>query len=83
MSSLDEILSHLQKFGNPRIGVYNNAGLWHCSLSVFITGTGVTMEVCSDYSHPTPLEAARVCAERLDVSIQGIIEKREFLEMKP
>lgn len=73
--SLEECLRELQMFGKPKLGVYNDAMGWHCSINMFVVGEGIAFEVKSEFNHKTPLEAAKVCIERTYSALKDLQTK--------
>ena len=63
--SLEELLIELLQYGQPRVGVYGSSGEWHCSIEMNTNSVGAEFKCRSDYDHPTPTDAARVCLERV------------------
>lgn len=72
--TLEEALDELSKFGDPRLGVY---GGWHCSIKVFVTGKGVQFEVKSGFDNHKPIDAVRVCLNRLKKALKEIKEGKK------
>ena len=60
---LEKTLELLAQFGKPRISKHDRG--WTCAVDMFVAGKGIAFEVKSDCDHPTPIEAAHVCEERL------------------
>jgi hypothetical protein len=63
--SLEELLIELLKYGQPRVGVYNSNGQWHCSVEMNTNTVGADFKCKSEFNHATPTEAARLCLERV------------------
>jgi len=61
--SLEELLSGLEKFGDPMVRKYERGWVVYVKMRVWTAGVG--FEVSSDFRMPTPLAAARQCAERV------------------
>ena len=70
--NLEEILAELCKYGEPILHKLDDG--WICRVDFFVTGAGVQFKVGSDYDHPTPLEAAQVCFDRVKEALNKLIE---------
>jgi hypothetical protein len=70
--TLDESLVELSMFGQPRLGIYNSDMTWHCSVDMFVTGQGIKFEIKSEFSHKTPMEATRVCIQRVHEALSKL-----------
>lgn len=72
-STLEELIDQLTPWGKVRVGQYGHQGTnWHCSIEVHVAPVGARFEVRSDFDHPTPALAAKVCVERLRVAIASL-----------
>lgn len=69
-NNLESILASLAKYGRPRLGLYD--GGWYCTVDMFVTGDGVEFKIASEFKNPTPLQAAFVCWERLQHTLDGL-----------
>ncbi len=64
--SLEQILAALARHGRTRIGQYGMSdGNWHCCVNMHVEAIGASFEVKSTFDHPSPMSAARQCAERV------------------
>jgi hypothetical protein len=63
--SLDEILIELLNYGQPRIGVYGSDMKWHCNVEMNTNTIGSDFKVRSEWNHATPIEAAKICRDRV------------------
>jgi hypothetical protein len=63
--SLDEILMELLNYGQPRIGVYGSDMKWHCNVEMNTNTIGSDFKVRSEWNHATPIEAAKICRDRI------------------
>lgn len=70
--SLEECISELEKYGNPRLS--KDSGTWHCSIKVFVIGEGTEFRVSSNFKHQRHREAANLCLSRLMLELQRIKE---------
>lgn len=73
--TLEYLLDEMARFGDPRLSRFDGK-TWYCSLDVFITGKGVEFKIKSEINHPTHLEAANVCYERMQDALNKISEGR-------
>jgi len=62
--SLEEILVALCRAGNPRCSKMKSHG-WMASCEMHVSAAGTTFEVRSEFTHKTPIDAARECAQRV------------------
>lgn len=70
--TLEECLTELEKYGNPRVS--KNDRTWHCNIEVFVTGKGTEFKVRSEFNHKTHAEAANLCYARLMAELKRIKE---------
>lgn len=75
--TLDQLLTNLSKFGQVTLSTYTSSfgdkkSGWHCTIDVNFTGVGGRLEFKSELFHPTPLAAARQCAERMVSALSQI-----------
>ena len=68
--TLEEILLALAKYGKPRIA--HDGDGWFCAVEMYVTAAGVNFKVASEFSRPSPIEAAKQCAQRLDKALSDI-----------
>lgn len=62
---LEDILLELLNYGRPTVGVYGSDMKWHCGVEMNTNTVGSDFKVRSDWNHNTPIEAAKVCRERV------------------
>jgi hypothetical protein len=60
---LEELLTYMIRYGKPRIS-YLDKG-WYCKVEMNTNTKGTQFDVASDFDQPTPLQAARMCHERI------------------
>lgn len=60
---LETVLFKLRSFGQPMLwlGSYG----WHCQIEMHVSAIGTSCTIKSEHNHQTPLESARVCADRV------------------
>jgi hypothetical protein len=63
--SLEEIMLELLNYGQPRVGVYGSDGKWHCNVEMNTNSIGSDFKVRSEWNHATPIEAAKLCRDRV------------------
>lgn len=76
--TLETLLLELSRYGQVRIGQYGSGSTgWHCSLNLFVTGKGVSMEIMSEHSsaNMTPMQAAMQCSDRLVAALNEMKEQ--------
>ena len=69
-ASLDELLTHMCKWGRPRLSKMSDG--WYCVIEVFVTPIGVKFDVKTDFDHKTPHGAACQCYDRLIKAIEEL-----------
>ena len=62
--TLEELLTELKCYGQPRVGMYSNDG-WFCSIEMNTNTVGAGFKCSSDFKMPTPTDAAKQCLERV------------------
>lgn len=62
--TLEEILMTMKDFGIPRVSCASD-GTWMCTVQVHTKKVGASFEIRSEFTHPTPLSAAKQCYDRL------------------
>ena len=67
--SLEQLLTHMSKWGKPRLSKQDSG--WYCAIEVFVTPTGVQFKVDSEFDNKTPHDASCQCYDRL---IKAIVE---------
>ena len=60
---LEELITHMVRFGKPRVSFISNG--WYCKVEMNTNTSGTQFDVASEFDHPTPLSAARECHERI------------------
>ena len=70
--TLEQILLDLSRFGKPRVSLQSSG--WLCVISVYSPYRGTTMEIKSDFSHPSPSSAARQAYDRLRSFLKDMLE---------
>lgn len=70
--TLEWLLDEMSKFGRPRLSRMDD-GNWHAAVELNVTGSGVDFKIRSDFRHPTHLEAATVCYERMCESLTLLV----------
>lgn len=74
--TLEALLLELSRYGQVRLGQYGTGNSkWHCSLDLFVTGKGVSMEIKSDHNSMTPIQAAMQCSDRLVAALNEMKEQ--------
>jgi len=68
-----EVLIFLSNYGDPRMSKTKTG--WYCKIELFVTGKGITFEVCTDFKQPTPLNAAHTCAELMLTALNDLTKK--------
>lgn len=63
--SLNDIMMELLNYGQPRVGVYGSDMKWHCTVEMNTNTVGSDFKVRSDWDHTTPIEAAKLCRDRV------------------
>lgn len=58
----------LLQYGKPRVS-YVGEG-WYASVEMNTPALGTNFTVASDFSNPSPLSAARQCAERVQLAMK-------------
>lgn len=66
---LEDILMELLKYGQPKVGVYGSDMTWACSIDMNTNTTGSDFKIRSDWDHKTPLEAAKLCRDRVITAV--------------
>jgi len=61
--TLEETMQQLESLG--KVLMSGEQGEWWCQCSLYMTKPGASYEVISNYRHKTPLEAAKLCLERI------------------
>ncbi len=59
--SLEDVLAELERYGQPRLGVYRLG--WHCDVELNIKSLGFSSKVSSEFGHKTPMAAAEQCLD--------------------
>lgn len=70
MADLEQLLLNLSAFGRPRL--FGMSGGWHCNVDMFVQATGATVQVNSDFNHPSPSIAAQACLDRVSAVVRDI-----------
>ena len=66
-AALEDYLSALSRYGNPRLSKQNNG--WYCIVEMFVSGSGVQFDVKSEFGNPTPKDAAKQCLTRMSETL--------------
>ena len=72
--SLEDIMMELLNYGQPRVGVYGSDMKWHCNVEMNTNTVGSDFKVRSEWSHTTPLEAAKLCRDRVVKAVSAYKE---------
>jgi hypothetical protein len=70
MAELEQVLLHLNQFGQPRLSRMD-AG-WYCACEMFVSAAGADVKIKSEFNHTTPTQAAQVCLERVSAVVRDI-----------
>lgn len=62
--TLEALLDAMSCRGGPSLRRHDD-GAWSCSVDMFVSATGASFKVRSDFDHGTHIEAATVCHERM------------------
>lgn len=68
--TLEEMLLELAKYGKPRLS--HDGDGWYCAVEMYVSASGVDFKVASEFGRPSPIAAARQCAQRLDKALSDI-----------
>ena len=71
INDLNKLLIEMMKYGKPRVSCVGQ-GEWFCSIDMWITGVEIEFSIKSDFKHKTPLEAAFVCANRMNDAFKSL-----------
>lgn len=67
---LEELLTYMVRYGKPRLS-YLDKG-WYCKVEMNTNTKGTQFDVASDFDQPTPLQAARMCHERIQTAMKAL-----------
>lgn len=62
-TDFEQALIDLAAYGQPRVSLQDNG--WHCWVSMHVKALGTSVDVRSQFDHPTPREALNCCALRI------------------
>lgn len=68
--AIEDYLAELEKYGGPALRKMESG--WFSRIEVFVTGSGVSFEVVSDFGHSTPANALAQCCDRLKDALETI-----------
>lgn len=60
---LQELIMYMVRYGKPRISYITDG--WYCKVEMNTNTKGTQFDIASEFSHPTPLSAAKECHERI------------------
>lgn len=66
--TLEQLLEALTHAGRPRVHQFDD-GTWGCTVKMHVAAAGTTFEIRSDYTHASPLEAAKQCVDRVRATL--------------
>ena len=67
---LEDLLIVVSRFGKPRLS--NMGDGWLCVCDMYLSQDGCSFEVKSEFDHPSPLEAATICAKRILSALESL-----------
>ena len=71
-SGLGEKLVWLQRFGQPRVGVYGGDGLWSAGIEMRTTALGADFNISAGHSNPTPDAAVDELTRRVLAALAAL-----------
>ena len=60
---LQELIVYMVRYGKPRISYITDG--WYCKVEMNTNTKGTQFDIASEFSHATPLAAAKECHERI------------------
>lgn len=67
---LEELITYMVRYGKPRVSYLD--GGWYCRVEMNTNTAGTQFDVSSDFGQPTPLQAARMCHERIIAALKTL-----------
>lgn len=67
--TIESVLDQLALYGSPRLFKMDKG--WHCAISMCVSGKGISFDVCSGFNHPSALDAALCCFDRMNSALKG------------
>ncbi len=68
LEAVDTILTELARFGRPTLCLTTRG--WWCYVDIHVNATSTSMDVKSESNHPSPIAAARECAQRVIATVK-------------
>ena len=67
---LQELMVEMIKYGHPRVS--HMQGGWYCCVQMNTNTTGAKFDISSEFSHPTPMSAAKECYTRIQTALKQL-----------
>lgn len=72
IEDLQDLMLYLIRYGKPRISYLD--GGWYCKVEMNTNTKGTQFDVASDFSHATPIAAAKECHERIVNAMKALLQ---------
>lgn len=72
VEDLQELMVYLIRYGRPRLSYLD--GGWYCKVEMNTNTKGTQFDVASEFSHPTPIAAAKQCHERIVNAMKALLQ---------
>ena len=63
VEDLQELMVHMIRYGKPRLSYITDG--WYCKVEMNTNTQGTQFDIASEFSHQSPLAAAKQCHERI------------------